>query len=153
MGHLAIQIAKAIGAHVTTTVSAGKIDYVRSIGADEAIDYHATDFSTRTDSFDVVLDFIAGDHALRSLKVIRKGGVVVCIKAPSEEAIRYASDNALQLKRMLVHPDAGEMEKLAALVRAGKLKVHVAATYPLEEAGEAHRFLATGPIGKVVLVT
>ena len=153
VGHLAIQIAKALGARVATTVSAAKADFARSIGADETIDYKETDFSAMTDAFDIVLDSIGGDHVLKSLKTLSKGGIVVCIKALSEDATKYAEDHGLRLKRMLVHPDGGQMSKLADLVRDGKLKVTVAATYPLEQAGEAHRFLATGPVGKVVLVT
>lgn len=152
VGHIAIQIAKAFGAHVTTTVSAGKIDFVRSIGADEVIDYRATDFTEAATDMDIVLETIAGDHALRSLKVLKPGGIVVCLKAPSEAAENHANENGLRLARMLVHPGAESLQKLAALVAEHALEVHVAKTFPLEDAGDAHRFLETAPLGKIVLV-
>jgi NADPH:quinone reductase-like Zn-dependent oxidoreductase len=151
VGHLAIQIAKTFGAHVTTTVSAGKIDYVRSIGADEVIDYRATDFTEAAADIDIVLETIAGDHALESLKVLKPGGIVVCLKAPAEEAPKVAADKGVRLSRILVHPDAAALQKLAALAAERQLKVHVERTFALEDAGEAHRFLETAPIGKVVL--
>jgi NADPH:quinone reductase-like Zn-dependent oxidoreductase len=63
VGHLAVQIAKARGAHVTGTASAAKHDFVASLGADELIDYRATDFAAHADGVDVVLDTIGGDTA------------------------------------------------------------------------------------------
>src|SRR6185369_12868543 len=77
VGHLAVQIAKAHGAHVIATASPDKLDFVRSIGADEVIDYTAGDFAEKVDDVDLVLDAIGGDHADRSLQVVRDGGVLV----------------------------------------------------------------------------
>lgn len=152
VGHLAIQIAKTAGAHVTTTVSAGKADYARSIGADEVIDYRAVDFTAAAADMDIVLETISGEHALRSLEVLRPGGIVVCLKAHSEEAGQYAANNGLRLSRILVHPDAVALQNLAALAIRHELNVHVAETFPLADAAAAHRFLETAPTGKVVLL-
>ncbi len=66
VGHLAVQIAKARGAYVVATASAGKHDFVRDIGADEVIDYQAVDFATAVGDLDVVLEVIGGDYAERS---------------------------------------------------------------------------------------
>ena len=152
VGHLAIQIAKAFGAHVTTTVSAAKTDYARSIGADEVIDYRATDFAEATGDFDIVLETVAGDQLLNSLGTLKPGGTVVSLRKAGEDAERMAAEKGVRLKSILVHPDAVALQKLATLVAEHEIRVHVARTFPMEQAGDAHRFLETGPIGKVVLV-
>jgi len=152
VGHLAIQIAKVFGAHVTTTVSAGKTDYVRSIGADEVIDYRATDFTAVAADMDIVLETVAGDQILQSLKTLKPGGIVVSLKTPGEEAEKLAAETGKRLAGMLVHPDAAALQRLAVLATEREIRVHVAKTFPMEQAGEAHRFLETAPIGKVVLV-
>lgn len=92
VGHLAIQIALVMGGHVATTVSAGKMDYVKSLGAHEIIDYRAGDFADHAADFDIVLESIAGEHAERSLKVLKPGGTIICLKAPSEAAERLARE-------------------------------------------------------------
>jgi len=79
VGHLAVQIAKARGAHVTATASAAKHDLVASLGADELVDYRVTDFAAHVDGMDVVLDTIGGDTARRSIGVLRPGGLLVTI--------------------------------------------------------------------------
>lgn len=77
--HLAVQIAKARGAHVIGTASAAKHDLVASLGADELIDYRATDFGAHVDGVDVVLDTIGDDIARRSIGVLHPGGLLVTI--------------------------------------------------------------------------
>mgnify|MGYP000415408726 CR=1 FL=1 len=152
VGHLAIQIAKVFGAHVTTTVSAGKTDYARSIGADEVIDYRAADFAEVAGDMDIVLETVAGDQLLKSLNTLKPGGIAVTLRTAGEEAEKAAAEKGVGLKRILVHPDAASLRKLASLVTEHEIRVHVARTFPMEQAAEAHRFLETAPIGKVVLV-
>jgi D-arabinose 1-dehydrogenase-like Zn-dependent alcohol dehydrogenase len=65
-GHLALQIAKVLGAHVIGTASAGKHEFVRSLGADEVIDYRTTDFADQARDIDVVFETVGGDYAVRS---------------------------------------------------------------------------------------
>lgn len=77
VGHVAIQIAKALGAHVITTASGGKRKFVEEFGADEVIDYTAVDFTEAVRDIDVVLDTIGGDTVERSLDVLRPGGHLV----------------------------------------------------------------------------
>jgi NADPH:quinone reductase-like Zn-dependent oxidoreductase len=86
VGHIAVQIARAQGAHVVATTSAKKRDYAKSIGADQVIDYAADDFTTLPADFDVVLDPIAGEQAERSLKVLKRGGHLLCLLDPSAAA-------------------------------------------------------------------
>ncbi|MDG4852784.1 MULTISPECIES: NADP-dependent oxidoreductase [unclassified Mesorhizobium] len=151
VGHLAVQIAKARGAWVIATASPDKLDYVRSIGADEVVDYTKGDFTERVRDIDLVLDAMGGDHADRSLKVLREGGVLVSLLNVHDATRAKAGERNIRVERMSVVPDREGLAELARLVDARKLAVHVAKAFPLNQAGAAHAFLATRPIGKVVL--
>ncbi|PBB38461.1 NADP-dependent oxidoreductase [Mesorhizobium sp. WSM3868] len=151
VGHLAVQIAKARGAWVIATASPDKLDYVRSIGADEVVDYTNGDFTERVRDIDLVLDAMGGDHADRSLKVLREGGVLVSLLNVHDATRAKAGERNIRVDRMSVVPDREGLVELARLVDARKLAVHVAKAFPLNQAGAAHAFLATRPIGKVVL--
>ncbi|MEI5682131.1 MULTISPECIES: NADP-dependent oxidoreductase [unclassified Mesorhizobium] len=151
VGHLAVQIAKARGAYVLATASAEKIDFVRSFGADEVIDYKASDFTKEARDIDIVFETIGGDHAAQSLKSLRKGGVLVSLLDPGEKTRAEAPALGVRVERISVVPDREGLEELVRLVETGKLTVHVEKTFPLEQAGKAHEFLGTRPKGKVVL--
>ncbi|MGH3844094.1 MAG: zinc-binding dehydrogenase [Pseudonocardiaceae bacterium] len=77
VGHLAIQVAKTRGAHVIGTASTAKHDFLRSLGADELIDYSTADFVHETGAVDVVLDLLGGADAPRSAAVLGPGGLIV----------------------------------------------------------------------------
>ncbi|MFE9768660.1 NADP-dependent oxidoreductase [Streptomyces sp. NPDC005808] len=154
VGHVAVQIAKARGAYVIGTASAGKHEFLREIGVDEAIDYRETDFAEAVKEVDVVLDTIGGDNAVRSLRVLRPGGIVVSIlPIGTEDFYEEAERLGVRAVRLLVDADRAGMETIAELVEAGKLRATVAGTFPLAEAAEAHRLGDTGrTTGKLVLV-
>jgi NADPH:quinone reductase-like Zn-dependent oxidoreductase len=154
VGHVAVQIAKARGAYVIGTASAGKHAFLRGIGADETIDYRETDFTEAVKDADVVLDTIGGDNALRSLRVLRPGGVLVSIlPGGSDELYEEAERFGVRALRMLVDADRSGMEAIADLVEAGKLRATIAGTFPLAEAAEAHALGDTGrTTGKLVLL-
>ncbi|MFF4979203.1 NADP-dependent oxidoreductase [Streptomyces sp. NPDC001046] len=154
VGHVAVQIAKARGAYVIGTASAGKHDFLREIGVDEAVDYRETDFTEVVKDADVVLDTIGGDNALRSLRVLRPGGVLVSIlPGGSDELYEEAGRLGVRALRMLVDADRGGMEVIADLVESGKLRATIAGTFPLSAAAEAHERGDTGrTTGKLVLV-
>ncbi|MBZ9818550.1 NADP-dependent oxidoreductase [Mesorhizobium sp. CA4] len=151
VGHLAVQIAKALGAWVASTASPDKTDYVRSIGADEVIDYTRDDFTGKVGNVDLVLDPIGGDHADKSLEALRDGGVLVSLLDVHDATKAKASARGVRVERMSVVPDREGLVELARLVDAKKLMPHVAKAFPLDQAAAAHAFLATRPIGKVVL--
>jgi NADPH:quinone reductase-like Zn-dependent oxidoreductase len=151
VGHLAVQIAKARGAHVVTTASPDKLDFVRSIGADEVVDYTSSDFTEKVRDLDLVLDPMGGDHADRSLKVLKDGGVLVSLLDVHDSTRAQAGSRNIRVERMSVVPDRAGLVELGKLIDAKKLAVHVARTFPLTEAGAAHAFLATRPTGKVAL--
>ncbi|ANJ10812.1 NADP-dependent oxidoreductase [Streptomyces parvulus] len=154
VGHVAVQIAKARGAHVIGTASAGKHEFLRSLGADETVDYRETDFAEAVKDVDVVLDTIGGDTALRSLRVLRPGGVVVSIiPVGSDEFFEEAGRLGVRAVRMLVDADRADMRSVAELVEAGKLRATVEKAFPLAEAAQAHALGETGrTTGKIVLV-
>jgi NADPH:quinone reductase-like Zn-dependent oxidoreductase len=151
VGHLAVQIAKARGATVIATVSAGKVDFVRSLGADVVIDYAKSDFVERAKDVDVALETVGGDHAAQTVKALKPGGVRVSLLGVSDDAQPEAKARGTRVERISVRPDREGLVELARLADAGKLKVNVEKTFPLDQAGAAHSFLATKPKGKVVL--
>ncbi|MFJ8196615.1 NADP-dependent oxidoreductase [Streptomyces sp. NPDC096152] len=154
VGHVAVQIAKARGAYVIGTASAGKHDFLREIGVDEAIDYRTTDFAEAVRDVDVVLDTLGGDTSVRSLRVLRPGGIVVSIlPVGSEEFHEEAARLGVRATRMLVDADHHGMRAVADLVEAGRLRATIAGTFPLAEAAKAHELGDTGrTTGKLVLL-
>ncbi|MEU3611862.1 NADP-dependent oxidoreductase [Streptomyces sp. NPDC006872] len=154
VGHVAVQIAKARGAYVIGTASAGKHDFLREIGVDEAIDYRETDFTEAVKDVDVVLDTLGGDTPVRSLRVLRPGGIVVSIlPGAPQEFFEEAERLGVRATWILVDADRAGMRAIAELVEAGELRATIAGTFPLADAAEAHRLGDTGrTTGKLVLV-
>jgi NADPH:quinone reductase-like Zn-dependent oxidoreductase len=154
VGHVAVQIAKARGAYVIGTASAGKHEFLRGLGADELIDYRETDFATAVQDVDVVLDTIGGDYVHRSLRILRQGGLLVTlVPRGSKELPREAEKLGVRATEMLVDADHTGMKEIAELVEAGRLRATIAGTFPLAEAAKAHALGETGrTAGKLVLV-
>ncbi|MEV0238385.1 NADP-dependent oxidoreductase [Streptomyces sp. NPDC050674] len=154
VGHVAVQIAKARGAYVIGTASAGKHGFLRELGVDEPIDYRETDVTEAVKDVDVVLDTIGGDTSLRSLRVLRAGGVLVSIlPGGSDELYEEAGRLGVRALRMLVDADRGGMEAIAGLIEQGKLRATIAGTFPLSDAAGAHTLGDTGrTTGKLVLL-
>lgn len=154
VGHVAVQIAKARGAHVIGTASAPKHDFVKGLGADEVIDYRSTDFETAIDPVDVVFELVGGDYAERSAKVLKPGGLLIgAIGADLGMTPDRADDLGIRWEVVSVRPSTADLTELVKLVDAGRLTVHVDQTVPLAEAAKAHELLADGHVtGKLVLV-
>jgi NADPH:quinone reductase-like Zn-dependent oxidoreductase len=139
VGHLAVQIAKARGAHVIGTASAAKHDFVRGLGAAEVIDYRTTDFATATADLHAVLDPIGGDYGPRSRALLRPGGTYIALTSGGDDFL-------------LVEPDHAGMLALADLVATKQLTVEVDSVFPLSEAAKAHEHGEKGgTTGKIVL--
>jgi NADPH:quinone reductase-like Zn-dependent oxidoreductase len=153
VGHLAVQIAKARGAYVVGTASAGKHNLLHDLGIDEAVDYRAEAFEKVVDPVDLVLDLIGGDVAVRSLDVLHPEGRLICLpSASAADALAAAAERGLRATAMLVEPDGDGLEELARLVDDRRLRVLVAETFPLERASHAHRAGELGrTTGKLVL--
>ncbi|WP_328420197.1 NADP-dependent oxidoreductase [Streptomyces sp. NBC_00443] len=153
VGHVAVQIAKARGAHVIGTASAGKHEFLLGLGADEVIDYRETDFAEAVKDVDVVLDTLGGETSVRSLGVLRPGGVVVSIlPVGSDDFYEEAERLGVRALRMLVDSDRTDLRAIADLVDKGQLRAEIAGTFPLADAAEAHALGDTGrTAGKLVL--
>ncbi|MET7280487.1 NADP-dependent oxidoreductase [Kribbella sp. NPDC005582] len=154
VGHLAVQIAKSFGAYVIGTASAPKHEFVRSLGADEVIDYRTDDFVEvlRDQPVDVVFDPIAGDTGLRSLQVLKDGGSFVSILSVAPEAALEAERRGIKAEFTLVEPDRLGLTAITDLVEQGKLRVELDSVFPLADAADAHRRGETNQAtGKIVL--
>ncbi|MEV0700216.1 NADP-dependent oxidoreductase [Saccharopolyspora sp. NPDC050389] len=153
VGHVAIQIAKALGAHVITTASGSKRKFVEGLGADEMIDYTTVDFTEAVRDIDVVLDTLGGDTVERSLDVLRPGGHLVTAVADEDSELAAKFEAAgMRFSGIAVDPDPVALRRLVELVEQGRLRVHVQETFPFERVADAHRLLDGGHLqGKLVL--
>lgn len=153
VGHVAVQLAKSLGAYVIGTARASKHDLLRELGADEVIDYTQTLFEDVAHDVDVVIDPIGGDYARRSLRTLRAGGrLVELTPITDEELIADARAEGLWAGFMLVEPDHADLKHLADLVESGHLWPRVESVFPIEKAQMAHEAGETGrTTGKLVL--
>ena len=133
----AIQLAKHIGATVITTASAGNHDYVRGLGADQVIDYNATDFTSIGPVCDVVFDTVGGDVRAGCYKVLKAGGRLVWI-APAPEGFKVPRDDVKTLKPDVIR-DRAHLERMLALLAAGAVKPPPIVRYKLADAAQAHK--------------
>jgi NADPH2:quinone reductase len=161
VGHVAIQIAKAIGAKVFTTVREENFEFVRSIGADVVIDYTKEDYTSailrETDGqgVDVVFDTLGGDTLSRSPDVLAQLGRVVSIVdiAQPQNLIEAWGKNA-SFHFVFTRQNRGKLDELSTLVERGQLRPHVGAVYSLEDISRAHARLETrnnGVRGKIAI--
>ncbi|GAA2721299.1 NADP-dependent oxidoreductase [Actinocorallia aurantiaca] len=154
VGHLAVQIAKALGAHVIATASAAKHEFVRSLGADEVIDYRSTDYTEVLADLDVVFDLVAGENGPRSASVLKKGGLLISALPANMGLDRdEAAALGIRLVPVNVRPSAHDLERLAEMAGRGELKVRVDEELPLTDAARAYALAGSGTVtGKIVLI-
>ncbi|WP_211269096.1 NADP-dependent oxidoreductase [Saccharothrix syringae] len=153
VGHVAVQIAKARGAHVIGTASAAKHDFVRALGADEVVDHTEVDFAEHVRDVDVAFDTVGGDTGVRSLPTVRDGGIVVTILGDTHQALAEAAGDRVRTAAVLCEPDRLGLLALADLADRGLLRTELAAVVPLAEAARAHELMGSGRTrGKIVLV-
>jgi NADPH:quinone reductase-like Zn-dependent oxidoreductase len=151
VGHLAVQIAKARGAHVIGTASAGKHGFLRELGVDEPIDYH--DANATTSDVDVYFGLVGEESDLRWLPGIKEGGLLIGVPSGVGDRVeKAAAERGVHVSRILVEPDRGGLTGLVELIEAGQLKVRVEQTFPLEDVAKAHELGESGRVsGKLVL--
>ena len=157
VGTFAVQIAKAYGAEVTGVCSGAKADMVRSIGADEVIDYTRTDFTKGKDRYDLILDQ-AANHSLSDFRrVLSPDGIYIPNSGSSGLAfVIKAFFSSLfvrgQGRPYLSVPSNKDLALLKELVESGKVKPVIDRTYPMEQISDAFRYLNDGrAAGKVVI--
>ncbi|MGZ4467555.1 MAG: NADP-dependent oxidoreductase [Nocardioidaceae bacterium] len=146
VGHFAVQIAAALGAEVVGTASAANHDRLRALGAEEVIDYADGPVSKQlVEPVDAVLDLVGGD-ALDDAPDQLRGGTRIASVVDADKVLELGGTY------VFVRPSRENLDALTALVDAGKLRVEVAATYPLEQIADAHRASEEGHArGKIVV--
>lgn len=153
VGHIAIQIAKYLGAKVTGTSSPKNKDFVLSLGADSHIDYHVFDWKSAGRTFDFVLDTIGGDNIDHSLEVTKEGGSIISIPTGlNEDVTSKAESKGVKGYFILVQSSGEDMKQIASLLESGAVKPHVSRSFPFEQMRAAHLEQETGrTVGKIVI--
>ena len=155
VGSLAIQFGKNAGAKVITTASQRNHDYVKSLGADIAIDYQKENVASRVKALapngvDVVYDTLGGDTYRASFPLIKPKGCIVSILEQPDTALAAKFD--VKALYLFVSPNGRELQQISDLISKGKVKPPEILQMPLKQAGEAQEQVRTGHIrGKIVL--
>ena len=131
----AIQLAKHLGARVITTASAANLGYLRELGADQVIDYNATDFRKVVSNCDAVFDTVGGDVALQSFAILKPGGRAAFIASGAQAPKPDRSD--VTALRPAVGRDRVPLERIAELYRAGAIRPPPVRLFSLADAAEA----------------
>ena len=149
VGAYAVQLAKWKGAHVTGTASAGNLEFVRSLGAENVIDYNATQFETVLNDLDAVIDTVGGDLPERSFQVIRPGGIFVTIAARvPEDAGKTQNIRTVGAGRA----SADKLKQVSELIEAKQLQPVVGPVFSLAEARQAQELSQVGHgRGRIIL--
>lgn len=150
VGSFAVQLARWKGARVIATASAANAEFVRSLGADQVIDYKTTRFETVAHNVDLVLDLMGGETQARSFGVLKRGGTLIStVQPPSQDESARSSVRAAMVQ---MRASASGLREIAALLDAGTIKTFVGKTFPLSAAAEAWKVsLAGHAVGKIVL--
>ena len=174
IGTFAIQLAKYLGAKVGTTTSTGNVDLVRSLGADEVIDYKKQQFEQVLRGYDAVLGTVRGDAIEKSLRILKPGSTVVSLIGPldaafararglnffmvflfglmSRKIMRRAGKRGATYSFLFVHPDGKQLGEIGELLKAGHIRPVIDKVFPFEQAKEALAYLEKGRAkGKVVV--
>lgn len=151
VGLYAVQFAKWKGARVIATASGVNVDFVRSLGADQVIDYQTTNFENGVKDVDAVIDTVGGDLIARSLKVIRNGGKYITMAGQVDPEAGTARDILVTMSR---RADPSKLEQIAQLLESKKVVPVVGKTFPLGQARQAQELSQTGHgRGRIVLLT
>jgi NADPH:quinone reductase-like Zn-dependent oxidoreductase len=149
VGSFAVQFAKLANAYVIATASAKNIDWVKSLGADEVIDYKTEDFSKTVRDVDLVLDPVGGETQSESWQTIRKGGTLVSIVGVDEKAGKPFDVRAVSFHMV---SNGARLHQIRELVNAGLVRVKIGKEFPLSEAKAAHDLGESGKVtGKIIL--
>jgi NADPH:quinone reductase-like Zn-dependent oxidoreductase len=174
IGTFAIQLAKYLGAKVGTTTSTGNVELVRSLGADEIVDYKKQEFDDVLQDYDAVLATVRGNTLEESIRILKPKSIVVSLIGPPDAAfarargmnffmvflfgllsrkiIRSAKKRGAAYSFLFVHPDGGQLAELGELLKAGRIRPVIDKVFPFKQAKEALAYLEQGRAkGKVVV--
>jgi len=154
VGTFAVQIAKSFGADVTGVCSTRNLDLVRSIGADQVIDYTREDFTKSEQRYDLIFDNVANRSVSDYMRALRPTGVYVSCSFSAAALFLGPLISMIGSKKVvqLSHsPDDKDLALIGELLEAGKVVSVIDRRYPLSEVAEAFRYMGEGPQGKVVI--
>jgi NADPH:quinone reductase-like Zn-dependent oxidoreductase len=155
IGIFAVQLAKYFGAQVTAVDSTGKLDMLRSIGADQVIDYTQEDFSERGETYDVIFDVVGKISFSRSNRSLKRNGTYL-LANPGKQIVRGLWTRMTSSKNVIMETSSQKTEDLVylkELIEAGKIITVIDRCYPLEQTAEAHRYVETGHKKGNVVIT
>ncbi|WP_427138870.1 NADP-dependent oxidoreductase [Psychrobacillus psychrodurans] len=138
VGTFAIQLAKSVGAYVAATAGTHNVEFLKSLGADEVIDYKKQDFEKVLTEFDFVLDSLGGENQEKSFTILKVGGKLASIVSePNQEK---AKEKNIKSGNVWLVPNGQQLEKIANLLGQNKLRVIIGHKFPFSEEGikEAH---------------
>jgi NADPH:quinone reductase-like Zn-dependent oxidoreductase len=158
-GSFAIQIAKRLGAHVCGVDNAGKLAFMRSLGADEVIDYRTHDFTRCGEGYDLILDLVAHRSVFAYRRALAPGGRYRCVGGSTRTLLRVLTIGALagrltgrRLGVLAVKEGPAHFGPLAELCVAGDVGIHIDRTFGLDHAADALAYVGEGrALGKVVV--
>ena len=155
-GTYAVQLAKHAGAEVVAVDSAGKLEMLREIGADQVIDYTERDLTDGAGTFDIVFDVVGRAPFSRVVRLLRPRGRYVLANPHTSQFIRGLWASLTGDKKMVFSSGTGtgeHLQTITELIEAGKLRPVIDRQYPLEQMAEAHRYAETEQKkGNIVIV-
>ncbi len=153
VGLFAVQFARWKGAHVIGTASADNVDFVRSLGAEQVVDYRATPFEDNIQDMDVVLDAVGGDTTDRSMKVLKRRGILVSLLGqPNQAKAEHYGIRAISNSVTQPYPSTRLLETIAQMMAEGLVNTAIAEAFPFAEVRQAHERVETGRSrGRVIL--
>ncbi|MFN2182601.1 MAG: NAD(P)-dependent alcohol dehydrogenase [Anaerolineae bacterium] len=155
IGTLGVQLAKHFGAEVTAVDSTGKLDVLRSLGADHVIDYTLEDFTQRGEVYDAIFDVVGKAPYAGSMRSLSKNGVYLLANPNLSRLVRGRWTSMTSSKRVVSgasSPKTPDLLFLKDLIESGALRVVIDRRFPLEQMAEAHRYVeAGGKKGNVVI--
>src|SRR2546425_5307525 len=155
VGTLAVQLAKSSGAEVTGVDSTGKLDMLRSIGADNVIDYAQEDFTKSGEKYDVIFDVVGKSSFSSCIRSLKEKGVYLLGNPGLSQQVRGLWTSMMSSKKVVggtVSYKTEDLVFLRELIEAGKIRSVIDRRYTLEQTAEAHRYVDTGQkTGNVVI--
>ncbi len=156
IGTFAVQLAKSFGAEVTGVDSTMKLDMLRSIGADQVIDYTEEDFTKSGETYDVIFDIVGKSPFSRSIRSLKKKGFYLLANLRLSQIVRGLWTSMTSSKKVITKLASYRTEDLIflkELIEAGKIKAVIDRRYPLEQIAEAHRYVEKGHKKGNVVIT
>ena len=156
IGTYAVQLARYFGAEVTGVDSTGKLDMLRSIGADQVIDYTQEDFTKSGQTYDVIFDVVGKSPFSRSIRSLKENGRYLIANPQLSKMVRGLWTSKRSSKKVISGAASHKTEDLIflkELIEAGKIKSVIDRRYPLEQIAEAHRYVETGHKKGNVVIT